>query len=149
MKTTIFAAVLGLLSLQFAISGQAQPPNGLPENAKVELRGTLQVFIRENLEAQTADFDYYLDRGKGKGPVKLIFLGDHPSNLQSGVGIAVRGQVRNGNVEVTVHRRRDTERNSGDINAVIIYTQGLAANQLSFGPPTIMAAPWRALNPGG
>ncbi|RLQ23280.1 hypothetical protein DWB85_01625 [Seongchinamella sediminis] len=101
MKATILSTLLGLAAIQFTVSAQAAPPNGLPENARVELSGTLQVFIREDLPAQTAAYEYYLERGQGKAPVRLIFNGSHPATLRSGVGIAVRGMVREGNVEVT------------------------------------------------
>ena len=101
MKRMTIGAILGLSSIQLATPGYAQPADGLPESARVELSGTLQVFIRENLQDRTAEFDYFLDRGQGKAPVRLIFNGDHPSQLRSGVGIAVRGVVRQGNVEVT------------------------------------------------
>ena len=113
MNKFIFSTLLGLFSLQFALVGYSQPPNGLPENARVELKGTLQVFIRENLEEQTAEYDYFLERGKGKGPVKLTFLGAQPSELRSGVGIEIRGQVRNGNVEVTAANIEEGTGSSG------------------------------------
>ncbi|MEP1596580.1 MAG: hypothetical protein ABJK20_18520, partial [Halieaceae bacterium] len=113
MKKSIFSTLLGLLAIQFAVMAHGQPANGLPENAKVELKGTLQVFIRENLEQQSAEYEYFLERGKGKGPVKLIFLDAHPSELRSGVSIAVRGQVRNGNVEVTAANLEDGGDDSG------------------------------------
>ena len=113
MKKFILSTFWGLFSLHFALVGYSQPPNGLPENARVELKGTLQVFIRENLEEQTAEYDYFLERGKGKGPVKLMFLGAHPSELRSGMGIAIRGQVRNGNVEVTAANIEEGAGSSG------------------------------------
>ena len=113
MKKFILSTFWGLFSLQYALVGYSQPPNGLPENARVELKGTLQVFIRENLEEQTAEYDYFLERGKGKGPVKLIFAGAHPSQLRSGMGIAIRGQVRNGNVEVTAANLEEGSGSSG------------------------------------
>ena len=128
MNKFIFSTLVGIFSLQFAMPGYSQPPNGLPENAKVELKGTLQVFIRENLQTQSASYEYFLERGKGKGPVKLIFLEKHPSQLRSGVGIAVRGMVRNGNVEVTA---TNFEEGTGDSGSGSGSTQAFTLDQRS------------------
>lgn len=113
----IFGALLGVFCIQFSIPGYSQAPDSLPENARLELSGTLQVFIRENLQARTAEYDYFLERGQGKSPVRLIFSDTHPSQLRSGVGIAVRGLVRNGGVEVTAANIEEGADSSGSGSA--------------------------------
>ena len=117
MNKCILKAVLGLSLAQFAILGYSQPPSGLPENSKVELSGTLQVFIRENLKAETSEYEYFLERGQGKSPVKLIFQGTHPKQLRSGVGIAVRGTARRGAVEVTAANIEEGADSSGSASS--------------------------------
>ena len=123
IKRLVCTAILGVFASQFTLPGYAQPPEDLPENANVELDGTLQVFIRENLEERTADYEYFLERSQGKAPVKLIFDGIHPSRLRSGVGIAVRGLVRKGRVEVTAANLEEggsSESTPGPVQSVVL-----------------------------
>ena len=123
IKRLVCTAILGVFASQFTLPGYAQPPEDLPENAKVELDGTLQVFIRENLEERTADYEYFLERSQGKAPVKLVFDGTHPSKLRSGVGIAVRGLVRKGRVEVTsanLEEGGSSESTPGPVESVVL-----------------------------
>jgi hypothetical protein len=123
MKKLVCSIILGIFFSQFAVLGYSQAPKDLPENAKVELKGTLQVFIRENLKEQTADYEYFLERAQGKAPIKLIFDGTHPSQLRSGVGIAVRGLVRKGRVEVTsanIEEGGSSESTPGPVESIVL-----------------------------
>lgn len=97
LKKIIAAFALGACLPSAALSA---PPADLPEQARVDLTGTLQVFVRENLENHTAELEYFLERANGRAPVKLVFASGAPKDLRSGIGIAVRGIVRGDKFEV-------------------------------------------------
>lgn len=97
VRLRILISVLMLVTASFSY---AQPPSTLPENARVELDGTLEVFIREDLQRGTAEHEFFLNRGPDTPPIRLLFNSGVPSDMRSGIGIAVRGVVRNGRVEV-------------------------------------------------
>lgn len=123
MKTFLYRYMIAALLSVIATAAYSQPPENLPENARVEIEGTLQVFIREHLQNHTADYEYFLDRGEGNPPVKLVFADQHPSSMRSGVGIAVRGLVRNGNVEVTaanIEQGTAADSTSGSAQATVL-----------------------------
>ncbi|MDX1697513.1 MAG: hypothetical protein R3308_04460, partial [Thiohalobacterales bacterium] len=86
----LFAA----LSIFFTANlSHALPPGGLPENARVELGGTLEVFIREDLQRGTAAHEFFLVDGPDAPPIRLLFDNGLPTDLRSGIGITVRGTV--------------------------------------------------------
>lgn len=97
IKKRIFVSIFlcSMVSFSFAL-----PPASISENTRVELDGTLEVFIRENLETGASQHEFFLNRGPDAAPIELLFINGPPSEMRSGIGISVRGLVRNGNIEV-------------------------------------------------
>lgn len=112
MISVSLRVLITLSILVTASFSYAQPPNSLPENARVELDGTLEVFIREDLQRGTAAHEFFLSRGPDTPPVRLLFTNAVPSEMRSGIGIAVRGIMRNGNVEVAAANLDDSSSDS-------------------------------------
>ncbi|MBV1876028.1 MAG: hypothetical protein KUG79_00165 [Pseudomonadales bacterium] len=93
----ISVSILMLFMLNFSY---AAPPSSLPEGSRVEIGGKLEIFIREDLEARTAQHEFFLVQAPDAAPIKLLFVDGPPSIMRSGIGIKIRGTVRKGNVEV-------------------------------------------------
>ena len=109
INNLLLAILLAALMVSFS---NAQPPNGLPDNARADLDGTLEVFIRENLESGDSQHEFFLNQGPDAPPIELLFVDGPPKNLRSGVGVSVRGTMGNGTFSVEAVNLKASSSNS-------------------------------------
>lgn len=95
-----YSAAALVLAMTFSNQTIAGDAGHLKENTRVDVDGTLAVAIRENLESGESKLDFFLERGVDAVPIQLLFAGGPPKELRAGIGIRVRGLVRNGRIQV-------------------------------------------------